>query len=145
MVSECKIKQLQTENEALRNHLKLALDSLKNPIPPVTLEKRSTSLSTVSENDSCVSSRGKENRPGSPTSDVETEPDLVWEDDEDTIRVNDDQLEAHNMQSHMEDLLMDLSLFKRKLASDHERFRAVQVRPCRKRRRALGDIWTNNR
>ncbi|PLB44334.1 kinesin family protein [Aspergillus steynii IBT 23096] len=144
MVSECKIKQLQTENEALRNHLKLALDSLKNPIPPVTLEKRSTSLSTVSENDSYMS-RGKENRPGSPTSDVETEPDLVWEDDEDTIRINDNQLEVQDMQSHMEDLLMDLSLFKRKLASDHERFRAVQGHPSRKRRRALGDIWTNTR
>ncbi|KAK1140709.1 hypothetical protein N8T08_009910 [Aspergillus melleus] len=145
MVSECKIKQLQTENEALRNHLKLALDSLKNPIPPVTLEKRSTSLSTVSENDSCLSSRDKENRPGSPTSDVETEPDLVWEDDENTIRINDNHLEAQDMQSHMEDLLMDLSLFKRKLASDHERFRAVQGHSSRKRRRALGDIWTNNR
>ncbi|KAH8427239.1 kinesin-3 family protein uncB [Aspergillus melleus] len=141
MVSECKIKQLQTENEALRNHLKLALDSLKNPIPPVTLEKRSTSLSTVSENDSCLSARDKENRPGSPTSDVETEPDLVWEDDEDTIRINDNHLEAQDMQSHMEDLLMDLSLFKRKLASDHERFRAVQGHPSRKRRRALGDIY----
>ncbi|KAI9043454.1 kinesin-3 family protein uncB [Aspergillus affinis] len=145
MVSESKIKQLQTENEALRNHLKLALDSLKNPIPPVTLEKRSSSLSTVSENDSCLASRDKENRPGSPTSDVETEPDLVWEDDEDTIHINDNHLEAQDMQSNMEDLLMDLSLFKRKLASDHERFRAIQGHPSRKRRRALGDIWTNNR
>jgi hypothetical protein len=31
-VSECKIRGLQTENEALRLHLKLALDSLRNPI-----------------------------------------------------------------------------------------------------------------
>ncbi|KAK5993266.1 Kinesin-like protein [Cladobotryum mycophilum] len=35
MVAESKIKKLQTENEALKLHLKLAIDSLKNPIPPV--------------------------------------------------------------------------------------------------------------
>ena len=35
LVAEGKIRNLQTENEALRLHLKLALDSLKNPIPAV--------------------------------------------------------------------------------------------------------------
>ncbi|KAH8179622.1 kinesin motor domain-containing protein [Sarocladium implicatum] len=39
MVAESKIKKLQTENEALKLHLKLAIDSLKNPIPPVTVQK----------------------------------------------------------------------------------------------------------
>ncbi|KEY65486.1 hypothetical protein S7711_08325 [Stachybotrys chartarum IBT 7711] len=37
MVAENKIKKLQTENEALKLHLKLAIDSLKNPIPPVSV------------------------------------------------------------------------------------------------------------
>ncbi|OGM39916.1 kinesin family protein, partial [Aspergillus bombycis] len=137
MVSECKIKQLQTENEALRNHLKLALDSLRNPIPPVTVEKRRGGLSPVTE-------YNKENRPGSPISDVEPEPDLIWE-DEDTIRIKGRELEAHDMQADMEDLLMDINLFKRKLASDHERFRASQKQGDWKRRRALGEVWTNNR
>lgn len=36
MMAEGRIRSLQTENEALRLHLKLALDSLKNPIPAVT-------------------------------------------------------------------------------------------------------------
>ncbi|KAA8914834.1 P-loop containing nucleoside triphosphate hydrolase protein [Sphaerosporella brunnea] len=36
-VAECKIKSLQTQNEALRLHLRLAIESLKNPIPPVEL------------------------------------------------------------------------------------------------------------
>ncbi|KAM4056095.1 kinesin motor domain-containing protein [Hirsutella rhossiliensis] len=35
MVAESKMKKLQTENEALKLHLKLAIDSLKNPIPTV--------------------------------------------------------------------------------------------------------------
>ncbi|GAO15788.1 hypothetical protein UVI_02021460 [Ustilaginoidea virens] len=38
MVAESKIKKLQTENEALKLHLKLAIESLKNPIPPVTIK-----------------------------------------------------------------------------------------------------------
>ncbi|KKO96998.1 kinesin family member 1/13/14 [Trichoderma harzianum] len=40
MVAESKIKKLQMENEALKLHLKLAIDSLKNPIPPVQLETK---------------------------------------------------------------------------------------------------------
>lgn len=32
-VAECKIKSLQTQNEALKLHLRLAIASLKNPIP----------------------------------------------------------------------------------------------------------------
>lgn len=38
MVAESKIKKLQTENEALKLHLKLAIESLKNPIPPVSIK-----------------------------------------------------------------------------------------------------------
>ncbi|KAH7266931.1 kinesin [Fusarium redolens] len=38
MVAESKIKKLQTENEALKLHLKLAIESLKNPIPPVVVK-----------------------------------------------------------------------------------------------------------
>lgn len=38
MVAESKIKKLQTENDALKLHLKLAIESLKNPIPHVTVK-----------------------------------------------------------------------------------------------------------
>ncbi|KAF4981107.1 hypothetical protein FZEAL_3014 [Fusarium zealandicum] len=38
MVAESKIKKLQTENEALKLHLKLAIESLKNPIPVVEVK-----------------------------------------------------------------------------------------------------------
>lgn len=41
MVAESKIKKLQTENEALKLHLKLAIESLKNPIPPVLVKSES--------------------------------------------------------------------------------------------------------
>ena len=36
-VSECKIRTLQEENEALRIHLRLALESIRNPLPDVSI------------------------------------------------------------------------------------------------------------
>lgn len=147
MVSECKIRQLQTENEAMRNHLKLALDSLRNPIPPVTIEKRKSSLYALDEEkadspDESPAEDKENNNLSPPSSDVEPEPDLIWEDD-DTIHAEAGQIEAQEMQSHMADLLSDLSMFKRKLASDHERFRSIKTHQSRKRRRALGDVLVN--
>ncbi|KAL3460334.1 P-loop containing nucleoside triphosphate hydrolase protein [Aspergillus heterothallicus] len=141
MVSECKIRQLQTENEALRNHLKLALDSLKNPIPPVTIEKRLSDVGSLNEPDDDLPMQDKENRPGSPTVDAESEPESIWEDD--GVSVDASQFEAQEMQANMEDLLVDLDVFKRKLATDHERFKTSGQCEGRKRRRALIDIMGN--
>lgn len=143
MVSECKIRQLHTENEALRNHLKLALDSLRNPIPPVTIEKRKSSLYALDEEDAHDRDSDSDMSPASPaSSDIEPEPDLIWEDD-DTIQIEASQVKAQDMQSHMEDLLSDLTMFKRKLASDHERFRSIRTHQTRKRRLALRDVLIN--
>ncbi|KAH1316309.1 hypothetical protein KXX33_005436 [Aspergillus fumigatus] len=144
MVSECKIRQLQTENEALRNHLKLALDSLKNPIPLVTIEKRKSGLSAWGEHNGNTDDGINETRPQSPISDAGPEPDLIWEDD-DTILIEASQVKAQEMQADMEDLLVDLNMFKRKLATDHERFRFIQKHETRRRRRALQVVLANNR
>lgn len=135
MVSECKIRQLQTENEAMRNHLKLALDSLRNPIPAVMVQKRKSSLYALEES---PASDEPVSVPGSPasSSDIEPEPDLIWEDD-DTIHIEASHVKAQDMQSHMADLLSDLTLFKRKLASDHERFRSIRMHQGRKQRARL--------
>lgn len=142
MVSECKIRQFQTENEALRNHLKLALDSLRNPIPPVTIEKRDSSLYALDEEmPEHDPTEDKENN-GDLSPDIEPEPDLIWEDD-DIVEIEAGEIQAQDMQSHMEDLLSDLSMFKRKLASDHERFRSIKTHQSRKCRRALRDVLIN--
>ncbi|KAK2754498.1 Kinesin [Arachnomyces sp. PD_36] len=115
-VSECKIRQLQTENDALRLHLKLALESIKNPIPPVHVKKntsRKVSLASVPETD-IEEDEDKENTTPPP------EPDLIWDDDATSGDASD--YEALEMQSRMEDLLQDLGMFRRKVADDHERF-----------------------
>lgn len=139
MVSECKIRQLQTENEAMRNHLKLALDSLRNPIPAVMIEKRKSSLFALEESPASVSA-SEPASPASPSSasesDIEPEPDLIWEDD-DSIQIEASHVKAQDMQSHMADLLSDLTMFKRKLASDHERFRSIRMHQGRKQRARL--------
>ncbi len=50
-VAEAKIRSLETENEALRLHLKLALESLKNPIPPITIRDRGFAGGNNKENE----------------------------------------------------------------------------------------------
>jgi Kinesin-like protein len=140
MVSECKIRQLQTENDALRMHLKLAVESLKNPIPPITFEQRKPSFTSL-QDENQLSNHDPEDREGSPlVSDAESDMD-VWEDDDATTDDLTEQ-EAEQMQNHMHELLGDLSVFKRKLATDHERFRPIEEHTTRKRR-ALGTIVSN--
>lgn len=115
-VYETKIRSLQTENEALRLHLRLALDSLKNPIPPVTLSSRpgTSDGNPDEENDE------DENEAEIAPEDDET----FYEDsDEDEAYNSDDHEERHNeMQEHMQSLLKDLGLFRRKLGDDKERW-----------------------
>ncbi|EPS32408.1 hypothetical protein PDE_07368 [Penicillium oxalicum 114-2] len=144
MVSECKIRQLQTENEALRMHLKLALESLKNPIPAVALGSPEPSLAEEDHNQ-----RGPD---GSPTiGPPESEPE-IWEDedededdedDDDTIIFGNDENDAYQMQERMQDLLGDLGMFKRKLASDHERWRPTSEHLGVRKRRVLGSVTSN--
>ncbi|PGH03218.1 hypothetical protein AJ79_07413 [Helicocarpus griseus UAMH5409] len=149
MVSECKIRQLQTENDALRRHLKLALDSLKNPIPPVEVVKRrresdlfSVPEKEVADGADIMDEDEKENATPTP------EPELVWEDDEDTASVDAGEFEAAEMQAQMEELLLDLNFFRRKVADDHERFgikrqpSAVVNADCGERQ-ILGDVQVN--
>jgi hypothetical protein len=51
-VAECKIKSLQTQNEALKLHLRLAIESLKNPIPEVHPSDKETEYVDTDSDDS---------------------------------------------------------------------------------------------
>lgn len=50
MVAESKIKKLNTENEALKLHLKLAIESLKNPISVVRVADKESAVPMDKEN-----------------------------------------------------------------------------------------------
>ena len=128
LVSESKIRQLMEQNEALRLHLKLAVESLKNPIavpPPIAvpLEER-TQFRRVSDGRNSWArekdvAAEKENR--EPTPELEADEESGdWSDSGKGFGGKDDEVEE--MQAKMEELLSDLSLFRRKVADDHERF-----------------------
>ncbi|KAL8998283.1 MAG: hypothetical protein Q9169_002597 [Polycauliona sp. 2 TL-2023] len=119
LVGESKIRQLVEQNEALRRHLKLALDSLRNPIAVVP----------KAEHVEMQAEEEKENREPERESTPEESPqepelqDGVWCDVESGQQKA--EREAVEMQERMEDLLKDLGLFKRKVKDDHQRFGVV--------------------
>ena len=115
LVAEGKIRSLQTENEALRLHLKLALESLKNPIPAVAVvsPEEGDGLKGVDEED-------KENVRGG----AEKEKEDDDEDDEEegyssgTLHGSEDE----DMGEDMHALLKDINMFRRKIGDDRSRF-----------------------
>jgi putative cell wall-binding protein len=101
MVAESKIKKLQTENEALKLHLKLAIESLKNPIPHVevkAIEAEETDKENVSEYD-------------------EGEADDVGYDSESTAYSEDD------LQDEMRRYLQDVGNLRKLIGGDVSRFK----------------------
>ncbi|KAI9787078.1 MAG: Kinesin [Candelina submexicana] len=116
-VSECKFKALQTENEALRLHLKLALDTLKNPIPapPVAKSGKRASLLSMAN---CIGTPDNQSPPQTP--------EMTWSGDDDSD--GSEGLEAIDAetQAMVKDLLGDLGTFKKKVTDDHQRFGLVK-------------------
>ena len=145
LVGESKIRQLMEQNEALRLHLKLAVESLKNPIPAMAIaphpQSRSVSSSSFEGKSRItpIHKGQKENREPSP----DTEPEEVHEDQMDQMdqdMVDADEDEALQMQAHMEELLKDLGLFRRKVADDHQRF---GIGTGMKRKQPLSEVRVN--
>ena len=162
LVGESKIRQLVEQNEALRLHLKLAVESLRNPIevlPPLNPPPQTANISADDESadDAIKSGRepprsdtaaDKENRAPSP-SQMEAERQWHESDQQHDRRVEE---EAVEMQARMEDLLKDLNLFRRKVADDHARFGLVKgigggggdgVRRRGRKREVLGERTRN--
>lgn len=109
MVAESKIKKLQTENEALKLHLKLAIESIKNPIPPVVVRKAGVQDAEDKEN-----------------ADVYSDGDnsLVDEDDDgdgydsDSTAYGEDEL-----QEEMRRYLQDMGNLRKLIGGDLSRFK----------------------
>ncbi|MCJ1356178.1 MAG: Kinesin [Icmadophila ericetorum] len=192
LVGESKIRQLMEQNESLKRHLKLAIDSIRNPIPLVTLtpedepvEKEKEALfmpkrrqSTVSRKTtltempppSIPNAQGKVSKSTSPSlnpADKENQAPLPSCHDSEqgqtttnreVIDLTDSshtpahqrntstdsgyyeeavvyggspekktEEDAKEMQAHMQELLNDLGLFRRKIRDDRERFGVTGV------------------
>jgi len=122
LVSECRIRALSEENEALKVHLKLAVESLKAPI---VLPKRYSSISRLpipkeeeeqSRSSTDVEGEGKDGHEHEEGDDGYISADYPEYEDEHDLE------EMHNVQSQMQELLDDLGLFRRKLGDDRGRF-----------------------
>ena len=137
LVGESKIRQLVEQNDALRLHLKLAVESLKNPIPAPTPAARAPSLGHLSRTASvAVAEEGQAKDEGvsglkpEPEAEAEVEkenmrqatPEMHEEEDIWPNQNEQHDAEAVETQGRMEDLLKDLGLFRRKVADDHQRF-----------------------
>lgn len=120
LVGESKIRQLVEQNEALRRHLKLALDSLRNPIA-VLPGPDQVDVEEEKENREPEPEKERDSTPEPPPPGPELQ-DGVWCDE--SVRERAER-EAVEMQERMEDLLKDLGLFKRKVKDDHQRFGVV--------------------
>ncbi|KAI1377238.1 P-loop containing nucleoside triphosphate hydrolase protein [Hypoxylon crocopeplum] len=116
LVAEGKIRSLQTENEALRLHLKLALDSLKNPIPEVVVRDKADSERESMD----VGGGGGGAVKGEKRRQSLVDEAYYGEDDGYESDVYEDR--ANDVQDYMHDLLEDLALFRRKIGDDKGRF-----------------------
>lgn len=172
LVGESKIRQLVEQNEALRLHLKLAIESLRNPIEVVTTssppQRKELPHFDLAKSPSSVARRSshhhtdlnKENRSPSPDTHVNDEDGEDNNDDGDDGGGGGDttatadwahmkrnqkekvEAEAVEIQAQMEDLLQDLGLFRRKVRDDRDRFGAIEA--PRRRGRVFGREGSGN-
>lgn len=118
MVADGKIRSLQTENDALRLHLKLALDSLKNPID---VRSARSSMRGPSRKGSMFEA-GEKSEENKENDDVTEVPDEEYGDEDEGIDVTVHEERANEVQAFMKELLNDLGMFKRKIGDDKTRF-----------------------
>ena len=118
MVAEGKIRNLQTENDALRLHLKLALDSIKNPID---VRSARSSVQGGSRQGSMFGAgdRVEEDKENDEKTEV---PDDEYGDDDEAIDVSLHEERANEVQGYIKELLKDLGMFKKKIGDDKSRF-----------------------
>lgn len=126
-VCESKIQALRTENEALRRHLKLAVESLKNPVvvpaPSPAPAPAPAHFDTTPEKSPKDTVKEVEPAVPVPHTPADTKEETSWNDESDTdVDDNAVHSEADEIQAQMADLLKDLGMFKRKLGDDHTRF-----------------------
>lgn len=106
MVFEGKLRSIQLENEALRLHIKLLTESIKNPIPPLpNPETKNVEESRHIDTDEQSRDQAEED----------------MEEDE-AISMQDEL--AYGMQTDLESFLNDIKLLKKKLGDDKSRFLA---------------------
>ncbi|UNI19049.1 hypothetical protein JDV02_005268 [Purpureocillium takamizusanense] len=117
MVAESKIKKLQTENEALKLHLKLAIDSLKNPIPAVTIR------SAPDQDDHLGGGEGKNVDKENSNSSHGNGEDAEYDDGDDYDYDSDSTAAGDELHEEMQRYLTDMSNLRKLIGGDLSRFK----------------------
>jgi hypothetical protein len=129
LVAEGKIRSLQTENEALRNHLKLALEELKAPInldrgrgSARNSYREDSGVNDGEQDASAVFEDGKGEGEGDGDEHTEV-PDSEYQSDEGVFVKNQKQLDYdEETEELMRSFLSDMGLHRKKIISDKMRF-----------------------
>jgi hypothetical protein len=119
LVNESRIRQLVEQNEALRLHLKLAVEALKHPIPAVGRLCACGGIVVGREDSTEPMEADKENRAVSP--DAESGPAWLAA----KAFQASAQAEAEEVQTSLGELMEDLGLFRKMVADDHRQFGIV--------------------
>jgi TolA-binding protein len=144
MVAEGRIRNLQTENEALRLHLKLALESLKNPIPavPIKVVDADMDVATDADDNDNDRQRGVDIGHDDKENDMSAPDDSFYDNEDDGYVSGEYEHDADELQDYMQGLLTDLNLFRRKIGDDKGRWVDCPHAPGQNTRTPLG-IRTN--
>ena len=123
LVAENTIRSLQIENEAMRVHLRLALDSINKPI--ILPKSAQNSVHGGSRNTSMrqqgnFDEENQENVQPGAASGAESNGDE--DDDEDAYNYEAHEERGHEMQDFLKELLDDVKVFRRKIRDDKDRF-----------------------
>lgn len=121
LVAEGKIRSLQTENEALRLHLRLALDSLKNPIPPVVVREQQEAGNKEKGGEE-EDGEGEEKENGAQEEEEQLQQQDGYGDEDDGYVSGGYEHQADDTEEYMRGLLKDLGMFRKKIGDDRSRF-----------------------
>jgi hypothetical protein len=122
LVAEGKIRSLQTENEALRRHLKLALEALRNPIGiPATFQGKKNGEEAGGKDEKKEGQKKEEEGIDGDDDDdgYASSSTAAASDNEEAVGY---ERHADAVDEHMRGLLHDLDLFRRKIGDDKARF-----------------------
>lgn len=122
MVAEGKLRNLQTENDALRLHLKLALEVVKNPIEVRSARNSVRGGSRKGSMFTDAAREGDKENQQHEEDDLAEVPEDEYGDDDEGIDVSAHEERANEVQGFMKELLNDLGMFKRKIGDDKDRF-----------------------
>ncbi|POS83004.1 kinesin motor domain-containing protein, partial [Erysiphe pulchra] len=120
MVQSGKIRSLQTENEALRLHLRLLLEHHKNPIEIHNNSNSSKKSLCIAQKNNGENAANRNRKKVPHFWDEDDKMNENYEDEAIDVSLHEERISETRLE--MQELLSDLSMFKKKLSNDKKQF-----------------------